>query len=528
MKQYYLFVFMFLSLSMIQAQTYLQKVISSDWESGDQFGHSVALDGNYAIVGAKQESHDTAGQNEKTGAGAAYIFEYDSISNSWSQVQKLVASDRQSGDQFGFSVAISGDYAIIGANREDEDESGMNTMNDAGSAYVFQKNGEGIWTEVQKLVSFDNRKAGQEFGRALDIEGDFIYVGAYHEGSGANPSWTFWQGAVFVFQRNNNDVWTSYQKIKANNIGYAAEFGSTVSVWGNFMVVGAPGERRDANGQNTLTGAGAAYFFQKNDSSGLWEYVQKVNSPYRAQNNQFAQSVSMDDNFTVISDAQQEYDSLGMDPQNSAGAAIVYQKSGNGLWEQVKMLLSPFRSSNAFFGRSVSLSGSKVLVGSPWATPDANGDSALSRAGAAYLFDKNSQGDWELQESIIATDRMAQAEFGEEVFLQGDKVVIAAKGSEETYLSGSDSTSTSISYPHNEVIFSSYPNPTEGIINIEFEKIYPEISITIRSLTGQLISDNTFHNTKQAQVSIEGPNGFYLLYIQAEKGQLAVQKISKN
>ncbi len=526
MKNIQLCILLCLSLSISQAQTALQKVLSTDWTSGDQFGRVVAMDGHTAIVGAKQESHDVNGQNEKAGAGAAYIFEFDSLSNSWNQLQKLVASDRQGGDQFGFSVAIEGDYILVGANKEDEDENGMNTANDAGSVYVFEKNANGMWDEVQKLVSFDNRRPGQEFGRAVALEGNAAFIGAYHEGTGSNPSSTFWQGAVFVFQRDANGVWTSFQKIKANNIGYAAEFGSSISVDGRLMVVGARGERRDANGQNTLTGAGAAYFFHQNDTSGLWEYVQKVSSPYRAQNNLFAESVSLDGTFAVVGDAKQDYDSTGMDPQNSAGAAVVYQNQSDGSWRQVAMLVSPFRSANALFGHSVSISEDQILVGSPRAALDANGDSSLSRAGAAYLFARDPQGDWLLTESITATDRQVQAEFGDEVCIQAGRVAIAAKELEAVYLSVQALNNTSLLGDIGNMKISLYPNPCEDYIILETP--LSSYHASFYHANGQLLRTYT-HLFKNTKLSISHlPPGLYFIKIFTPQTHLStIQKIVK-
>ena len=112
------------------------KIVASDRQVTDYFGYSVAIDGNYAIVGAYLEYHDASGANVITNAGSAYIFER--TNGSWSQKQKIVASDRQATDYFGRSVAIDGNYAIVGAYAEDHDVNGGNEVVGAGSAYIFE------------------------------------------------------------------------------------------------------------------------------------------------------------------------------------------------------------------------------------------------------------------------------------------------------------------------------------------------------------------------------------------------------
>jgi hypothetical protein len=134
--------------------TEVKKLTASDAEAGDNFGHAVAVSGDTAIVGAHQE--DTGGSN----AGAAYVFYRDwGGVDYWGQWHKLIASDAEAGDQFGRSVAISGDTAIVGAYGEDAGGSA------AGAAYVFDRDqgGADSWGEVKKLVASDP-EANDQFG----------------------------------------------------------------------------------------------------------------------------------------------------------------------------------------------------------------------------------------------------------------------------------------------------------------------------------------------------------------------------
>jgi hypothetical protein len=105
--------------------TQQQKIVASDRAAGDRFGSSVAMNGDHAIVGAHLQDGDAANGDLASNAGAAYTFARDGAT--WTQQQKIVASDRAADDQFGTSVAISGDHAIVGALGEDEDALGGNT-----------------------------------------------------------------------------------------------------------------------------------------------------------------------------------------------------------------------------------------------------------------------------------------------------------------------------------------------------------------------------------------------------------------
>ena len=149
--------FCFLCSAMfVQAQDFNQaiKAVAADRGHNDYFGWSVAISGNYAIVGARLEDENATGGNTLTDAGSAYIFERDG-SGIWTQVQKIVAADRAASDHFGTSVAISGNYAIVGANLQMKMPRAGNPITSAGAAYIFERDGSGTWVQMQKIVAAD-------------------------------------------------------------------------------------------------------------------------------------------------------------------------------------------------------------------------------------------------------------------------------------------------------------------------------------------------------------------------------------
>ena len=171
--------------------------------NSDRFGFSVAIDGDYAVIGAIGEDDDATGLNNLPSAGAAYIFKKNTGTGNWELLKKIVASDRAASDAFGNSVAISGSTIVVGAANEDEDAAGMNNAAGAGSAYVFSQNegGTNNWGQVKKIVASD-RAANDNFGNSVAISGSTIVVGAYledHDAAGMNFANN--AGSAYVFSK---------------------------------------------------------------------------------------------------------------------------------------------------------------------------------------------------------------------------------------------------------------------------------------------------------------------------------------
>eukprot|EP01043_Picozoa_sp_COSAG02_P008854 COSAG02_NODE_290_length_25531_cov_75.132392_22_plen_219_part_01 len=150
-----------------------QQLLASDGARSDRFGSSVAISGEVAVVGAIYD--DNAGGDY---AGAAYIFVRDAAgSGAWTESQQLLASDGAGGDYFGSSVAISGEVAVVGAYRDDNAGGDY-----AGAAYIFVRDaaGSGAWTESQKLLASDGA-GGDVFGYSVAISGEVAVVGALQD-----------------------------------------------------------------------------------------------------------------------------------------------------------------------------------------------------------------------------------------------------------------------------------------------------------------------------------------------------------
>ena len=154
----------------------LQKLIASDAAADDKFGYSVSISGNYAIVGAYQDDSNK---------GSAYIFDV----TTGAEQQKLTASDAAAGDKFGRSVSISGNYAIVGAYKDDTE------IADSGSAYIFDVT---TGAELQKLIASDARSSDR-FGYSVSISGDYAIVGAHQDDSDEGSAYIYDHGSAYIF-----------------------------------------------------------------------------------------------------------------------------------------------------------------------------------------------------------------------------------------------------------------------------------------------------------------------------------------
>jgi hypothetical protein len=386
------------------------KLTASDTEDGDRFGHWVAISGNTVAVAAPYE--DGVG----TDRGAAYIFErnYDPITpatpiaDNWGEVTKLIASDTEDYDLFGYSVAISGDTVVVGALYEDG--AGENS----GAAYIYERNYDPItpatpiadnWGEVTKLTASD-AEIGAIFGRSAAIDGDIVVVGAQGEDCLGID-----QGAAYIFERNHGgiDNWGQTKKLTASDAQNDDFLGISVAISGDTVVVGANHE--DGAG----TDRGAAYIYERNQGGvDSWGEVQKLTAADAEDEDLFGFSVAISGDTVVV--AAHKEDGGGSD----RGAAYIFERNQGGVdnWGEVQKLIAADAADEDFFGWSVAISGDTVVVGAHME------DGAGDERGAAYLFVGN--GRWQEVAVPRASDAQNSDLFGDSVAISGDTVVVGA------------------------------------------------------------------------------------------------------
>ena len=251
-----------------------QKLQPSDLHHGDNFGYAVGISGNVVIIGAR-----LANSHSDQYVGSAYIFQLEN--NQWVQKQKLQPADLQRGDNFGTAVAISNDVAIVGA-RFANAEGGQY----AGSAYIFQLEND-QWVQKQKLQPAD-LKQGDNFGNSVAIKGDIAIIGA----DGVDAEGRVDTGTAYIFQFENG-YWIEKQKLQPTDLQRGYGFGTSVSISGDVVIVGAYGV--DLEGHPD---AGSTYIFQQ--ENGQWMQKQKLQPPELQRSDSFGYAVATNGKFAVV------------------------------------------------------------------------------------------------------------------------------------------------------------------------------------------------------------------------------------
>ena len=246
------------------------KLTASDAANEGYFGSSVSLTGDTALVGAYGDDH--AGDE----SGAAYVFVR--AGTVWSQQAKLTASDAANEDRFGESVSLWGKTALVGAWGDDD------AGKDSGSAYVFARTGT-AWSQQAKLTA-STAAAYDYFGWSVSLFRDTALVGAF----GDDPAGTF-SGSACVFVRNGT-AWNQQAKLVASDAAPADYFGTSVSLFRNAALVGAPHEFH-AGGS-----AGSAYVFEWLGT--MWRQQAKLTASDAAGGDYFGWSVSLSGDTALV------------------------------------------------------------------------------------------------------------------------------------------------------------------------------------------------------------------------------------
>jgi hypothetical protein len=391
-------------------------VKASNTDSLDAFGSAVAVDGDTLVVGAPGEASNATGidgdeaDDSAAGAGAVYVF--TRLAGVWTQEAYIKASNTQAAYEFGASVALSGDTLVVGSPGEASDATGVGgdelNMNapQAGAVYVFTRTA-GVWTQ-QAYVKASNTETSDRFGERVAVSVDTLAVGASGEDSiatGINGSETDNSaadaGAVYVFTRSGA-AWSQEAYVKASNTDALDSFGLSLSVSGDSLVVGAPGEDSISAGingnesDNSALEAGAAYVFTR--IAGLWGQTDYLKASTVDAGDMFGESVWLDVDTLLVGAAGEDSDATGVngDETNNlasdSGAAYRFLRNA-GVWTQDAYLKASNTESDDLFGTAVAVDGGCQAVSAPGEDSNATGvggneaDNSASASGAVYVFE---------------------------------------------------------------------------------------------------------------------------------------------
>ncbi|HWN94582.1 MAG TPA: FG-GAP repeat protein, partial [Methylomirabilota bacterium] len=366
-------------------QTYLQPG-SLDFFA---FGTSVAICTNTIVIGARVAA--PPGDPVPWVDGAAFVYVRDGTN--WSQQTILQPSNLR--NNFGISVSVCGDIAVVGADRDSTN--GF----DSGAAYVFVRTGTN-WTEEAYLHA-SNADPGDRFGMSVSVSGETVVVGAYGEdssatgvnGSQGNNIGFGDSGAAYVFTRSGT-TWPQQAYLKASDTSIDDLFGHSVAVSGNTAVIGARGEASNATGvQNTsqrtaeqdddhAPEAGAAYVFVRTGTN--WSQQAYLKASNAEHSDYFGSSVAVSGDTVVVGAFGEDSNASGVngnqsnDSEPSAGAAYVFVRDGAGTWQQQAYLKASNTDTNDFFGWAVAVAENTIVAGA-YAE-----DGTALESGAAYVF----------------------------------------------------------------------------------------------------------------------------------------------
>lgn len=359
------------------------KLTASDGTRDDYFGAAVAADLSTVLVGVP---YDSTGFDLEPGAVYAYLR---ASNGAWSEQAKLLSSDGQPFDAFGYAIDVQGDVAVVGAPFAD---------GSTGAVYVFQRSG-GTWSQVAKLLASDGT-ANDNFGAAVAISGGSIAIGAY----GDNTN----RGSIYVFTGGGSS-WTQQQRLAASDAASGDNLGISVDLDGDTLIAGANLDDLLVNNDSR----GSAYVFLRTGSS--WAQQSKLTLNAATNSDQFGSSVSLRGDTALVGAPFANPGGL-----DNAGVVAVFNRV-SGAWLQHQQITAPTPVAGASFGVMVSMRAGQALVG---AQSEAVG--GLASRGAAYEL-RLQNGSWSAIQQLVADDGAEADIFGSAVALSEEFAVVGAQ-----------------------------------------------------------------------------------------------------
>lgn len=373
-------------MSIVLGQSYgaQQKLLPNDGEAEDGFGYSVAIDGTTALVGAYN-----ADAKNLQNSGAAYVYSLGV--EGWQQQAKLVAEPAFAEDTLGGNVALKNHMAMVGViNRDDKGEN-------AGAVFAFERETRS-WSQKQILTAVD-AKAGDAFGQSIALTPQFLVIGAPRSDAPHHDS-----GSAYVYVRDKNS-WRYQTKLTAKDGAEGDLFGISVAIDGNTILVGA-----DLNDEQAEK-AGAVYVYVFDGKQ--WKHEAKLMAKDGANTDIFGVRVALSGDTALISARRDDVEGVGVD----AGSAYVFTRI-KGNWAQTQKLVAPDGKADDRFARGVALNQDTALISAM------HHDTKGNNAGALYVFKKR-YGEWRYTSKIFANDGMSDDRFGWNLAISSKTAIIA-------------------------------------------------------------------------------------------------------
>ena len=377
----------------VQNREYLDlaKFAPRDIQSNEQFSSAIAISGEYIVASSYKKENNS---------GEVYLYKRDS-SQTITQLARFQSDDPQEGSNFGISLAIDGNYIVVGANEEDGEE------DDAGYVYLFKIDDDNV-NQIAKFTASDVSE-NDNFGSSVSISGDYIAVGSPKDDVGDTNT-----GSAYIFKRESddeNDV-TQITKITADYTKEKGLFGSSISISGDYIIVGSPAEDTDEDN------AGRGYLFKReSDSNNDTNQIAKIDADNVQADDYFGTAVDIDGDYFIIS-------AIGRDSQ--AGIAYLFKRNSDDEDDVSNLgdLQADDRVEYDNFGVSVSIDNNIIAIGA--VDEDISKDINITDSGAVYIFDNTNQ-----IEKLKADDAQTDDNFGTAVCIDGNYIVAGSTGKEQ-------------------------------------------------------------------------------------------------
>lgn len=313
-----------------------------------------------------------------------------------SEDTKLLAADGSASDTFGRSVSVDGDFAVIGASSDSHQ--GIQS----GSAYVFQRQGD-AWNQIAKLVP-NGAASGDSFGISVAISGDRIVVGSNSDDDLGSSS-----GSAYIYTRQSNNSWAFERKLLPNDGVSFDLFGTAVAIDGDRVVVGSPNENQV--GFST----GAAYVFERTSGTN-WTQRTKIAPSTLGASEQFGSAIAVSGDRIAFGVTRDDT------AAKNAGAVYVYRRQSTNSWVQETKLTATNAMPSDYAGLAVDIDGDRIVCGAD------RYDGGGIDSGAAYVFERQSNGNWMHTGTLLAQDGSTNDRLGQAVQIDGNQILAGAFG----------------------------------------------------------------------------------------------------